>query len=161
MTATTQPFDTRAFRNACGKFATGITVVTAEVAGEVHGMTANAFMSVSLDPPLVAISVGKKAHMHELLAQSERYAISILSVDQEAYSGHFAGFPPPDFIPAFTTRHQHRVIADAIAYFVAKMYAAYPGGDHTLYVGQVEYFESNGEDPILYYGGKYRQIQSI
>lgn len=159
--ATTQPFDTRAFRNACGKFATGITVVTVEVDGEMHGMTANAFMSVSLDPPLVVVSVGKKAHMHALLAQSTRYAISILNSEQEAYSGHFAGFGPPDFTPAFTTRHHHPVIADAIAYFVTTLYAAYEGGDHTLYVGLVEYFESNSADPILYYSGKYRQIQGV
>jgi flavin reductase (DIM6/NTAB) family NADH-FMN oxidoreductase RutF len=159
--ATTQPFDTRAFRTACGKFATGITVVTVEVDGEVHGMTANAFMSVSLDPPLVVVSVGKKAHMHELLARSDRYAISILNHEQEAYSGHFAGFAPQDFIPAFTTRHNHAVVADAIAYFVVTLYAAYEGGDHTLYVGRVEYFESNGDDPVLYYGGKYRRLQEM
>lgn len=122
-------------------------------------MTANAFMSVSLDPPLIVVSVGKKAHMHELLAKSDRYAISILNAKQEAYSGHFAGFPPPDFVPAFATRHDHPVVADAIAYFVTTKYAAYEGGDHTLYVGQVEYFESNGEDPVLYYSGKYRQLE--
>ncbi|MFN8444269.1 MAG: flavin reductase family protein [Caldilineaceae bacterium] len=157
----TQPFDTRGFRNACGKFATGITVVTVEVDGEVHGMTANAFMSVSLDPPLVVVSVGKKAHMHRFLAECERFAISILNRDQEAYSGHFAGFSPKDFEPAFETRHNHPVIANAIAYFVTRPYAAHEAGDHTLYIGQVEYFESNDQAPVLYYEGKYRQVAAI
>ena len=158
---TTQPFDTRGFRNACGKFATGITVVTVEVDGEVHGMTANAFMSVSLDPPLIVVSVGKKAHMHKLLAQSERYAISILRQDQEAYSGHFAGFSPQDFVPVFDTRHNHPVVANAIAYFVTRLHEAHEAGDHTLYIGQVEYFESNEQAPILYYEGKYRLIEAV
>lgn len=153
-----QPFDTRAFRNACGKFATGITVVTVAVDGEIHGMTANAFMSVSLDPPLIVVSVAKKAHMHAFLAQGERYAVSILNQDQEAYSGHFAGFPPKDFEPAFAQRHNHPVIANAIAYFVTRRGAAYEAGDHTLYIGQVDYFESNEQEPVLYYGGKYRLL---
>lgn len=153
------PFDTRAFRNACGKFATGITVVTVEINGEVHGMTANAFMSVSLDPPLIVVSVGKKAHMHTYLTQTERYAVSILNWEQEAYSGHFAGFPPKDFVPAFERRQDHPVIANAIAYFVTRRYAAYEAGDHTLYIGQVDYFESNEHEPVLYYSGKYRSLQ--
>lgn len=156
-----QPFDTRAFRNACGKFATGITVVTVEIDGAIHGMTANAFMSVSLDPPLVVVSVGKKAHMHTYLTQCERYAISILNRDQEAYSGHFAGFPPKDFVPAFEQRQGHPVVANAIAYFVTRRYTAYEAGDHTLYIGQVEYFESNEQDPVLYYVGKYRWLNPL
>lgn len=157
----TQPFDTRGFRNACGKFATGITVVTVEVNGQVHGMTANAFMSVSLDPPLVVVSVGKKAHMHALLAGADRYAISVLNQGQEPYSAHFAGFGPNGFQPTFDQRHNHLVIANAIAYFVTRIYAAHEVGDHTLYIGQVEYFENNGDDPVLYYGGKYRLLKEI
>jgi flavin reductase (DIM6/NTAB) family NADH-FMN oxidoreductase RutF len=156
-----QPFDTRAFRNACGKFATGITVITVAMQGEVHGMTANAFMSVSLDPPLIVVSVAKKAHMHAFLAESERYAVSILNHEQEAYSGHFAGFPPKDFVPAFVQRHNHPVIANAIAYFVTRRGVAYDAGDHTLYIGEVEYFESNDQDPVLYYGGKYRLLNPV
>jgi flavin reductase (DIM6/NTAB) family NADH-FMN oxidoreductase RutF len=154
-------FDTKAFRNACGKFATGITVVTTEVDGEVHGMTANGFMSVSLDPPLVVISVAKKAHLHNLIAQSGAYAVSILSHEQEPYSGHFAGWPKAGFEPLFDQRTGYPVIANAIAYFVTKLYAAYDGGDHTLYVGQVDYFESNPDDPLLYYGGKYRWLRAV
>jgi flavin reductase (DIM6/NTAB) family NADH-FMN oxidoreductase RutF len=124
-------------------------------------MTANAFMSVSLDPPLVVVSVGKKAHMHTLLAKADRYAISVLNHDQEPYSGHFAGFGPKGFEPAFEQRQNHTVIANAIAYFVTRLYAAHEAGDHTLYIGQVEYFESNGADPVLYYGGKYRLLKEV
>ena len=155
------PFDTRAFRNACGKFATGITVVTATVDGEVHGMTANGFMSISLDPPLVAVSVAHKAHMHQFIPASGRYAVSILRADQEAYSSHFAGWKVENFQPQLEQRHDHPVIAQAIACFVTKLYAAHTVGDHTLYIGLVEYFERNDNDPILFYGGKYRQLAAV
>ncbi len=154
-------FDTRAFRNACGKFATGITVVTVEVDGEIHGMTANAFMSVSLTPPLVVVSVDKKAHMHSLIPQSQRYAISVLAHDQEIQSNHFAGQKREDFAPEFEQRHGQPVIANAIAYFVTTLYSTHEAGDHTLYIGQVEYFESTQADPVLYYAGKYRQVQEL
>ena len=150
--------DPRELRNACGKFATGITIVTTEVDGEVHGMTANAFMSVSLDPPLVVVSVGKKASMHDLIAKSGRYSVSILNSDQEAYSSHFAGWSPEGFEPRFDRKHDHPVIADAIAYITTKLYATHEAGDHTLYVGEVEHCEYNEGDPILYYVGQYRQV---
>lgn len=156
----TTSFDTRAFRNACGKFATGITVVTVEVDGEIHGMTANAFMSVSLTPPLVVVSVDKKAHMHRLIAQSQRYAISVLAHDQEVHSNHFAGRKNEGFIPGFEQRAGQPVLTNAIAYFVTSLYAAHDTGDHTLYIGQVEYFESSADDPVLYYAGKYRLVQT-
>lgn len=152
------PFDTRAFRNACGKFATGITVVTTVVDGETHGMTANAFMSVSLEPPLIAVSVAKKAHMHAYIAQSGRYAVSILRTDQESHSSHFAGWAVDGFEAQFEQRHDHPTIGQAIATFVTTVVAAHEAGDHTIYIGHVDYFESTEEDPVLFYAGRYRQI---
>ncbi|MEZ4708256.1 MAG: flavin reductase family protein [Caldilineaceae bacterium] len=154
-------FDTRAFRNACGKFATGITVVTTVVDGETHGMTANAFMSVSLEPPLVAVSVAKKAHMHDHIAHSGRYAVSILRADQESHSSHFAGWAVDGFEAQFDERHEHPTIAQAIATFVTTVVDAHDAGDHTIYIGRVDYFESSDEDPVLFYAGKYRQISPL
>ena len=151
-------FDTRAFRDACGKFATGITVVTTVVNDETHGMTANAFMSVSLEPPLIAVSVAKKAHMHARIAQSGRFAVSILRADQESYSSHFAGWAVDGFEAKFDERHEHPIIARAIASFVTTVAAAHEAGDHTIYIGHVEYFESNDDEPVLFYAGKYRQM---
>ena len=74
--------DDRFFRNAMGKFATGITVVSTEVDGEAHGMTANAFVSVSLTPKLVLVSIDKRARMLPLIQQSKKFAVSFLSADQ-------------------------------------------------------------------------------
>ena len=161
MTEQTSQIDPRELRNVCGKFATGITIVTTEVDGEIHGMTANAFMSVSLEPPLVVVSVAKKANLHELITQSGQYAVSILNSDQEDYSSHFAGWSPEGFEPIFDRKNDQPVIADAIAYFTTKLYAAHEAGDHTLYIGEVEFVEYNEEDPILYYVGKYRQVAAV
>ena len=83
--------DDRLFRSAMGKFATGVTVLTTKVDGIVHGMTANAFMSVSLNPKLVMVSVGEKARMLEKIQQSQNFVINILAEEQEAISRLFAG----------------------------------------------------------------------
>ena len=153
--------DSRALRNACGLFATGITVVTTEVDGDVHGMTANAFMSVSLDPPLLVISVGLKARLHDLLKQTGRYAVSILRHDQEDYSSHFAGWPVEGLEVRFERCHDYPVLPDALAYFVCKVVDAHPAGDHTLYIGQIEYLEHDAGEPVLFYSGKYRQMTPL
>ena len=83
--------DDRQFRQAMGKFATGVTVITTEVEGEVHGMTANAFMSVSLEPKLVVISIGERAQMLKKIKTSKKFAVNILSGEQQDYSMIFAG----------------------------------------------------------------------
>lgn len=156
--------DSRELRNACGLFATGITVVTTELDGETHGMTANAFMSVSLDPPLLVVSVGHKARLHQFLTQTGRYAVSILRHDQEDYSSHFAGWPVEGLEVQFERRHDYPVLPDALAYFVCKVVDAHPAGDHTLFIGQVEYLEHDAGEPahpLLFYAGKYRQMAPI
>ena len=77
--------DDRKFRNAMGKFASGVTVITTEADGEIHGMTANAFMSVSLNPKLVVISIGERANMLEKIQGSKKFAVNILAADQETF----------------------------------------------------------------------------
>src|SRR5918995_4769551 len=83
----------RRFRSALGRFCTGVTVVTTERDGEVHAMTANAFTSVSLDPPLVLVSIDHRAKMHRLLPATRRFGVSVLGSDQERVAWHFAGRP--------------------------------------------------------------------
>ncbi len=150
--------DPREFRNTMGRFATGVTVITTEVDGQAHGMTANGFMSISLEPPLVLISIGNKARLNSLLPQSRRYGISILSEQHEIYSRHFAGRPVEGLYIPFVRKKDLPVLADSIACIVAKVVEVFPGGDHTLYLGLVEYLESQEERPLLFYAGKYRQL---
>jgi flavin reductase (DIM6/NTAB) family NADH-FMN oxidoreductase RutF len=157
---TDQIFDAREFRNALGRFATGVTVITTVKDGKTHGMTTNAFVPVSLDPPLVLISLNNRSHMHQILPATGRYGISVLAEDQCALSNHFAGQTIDDLHIRFIN-HAGTVLLDgAIAHFVAKVVDVHSGGDHTLYVGSVEYFASRDEKPLLFYGGRYQRLPS-
>ncbi|MEV5845416.1 flavin reductase family protein [Streptomyces sp. NPDC051985] len=149
----------REFRNAMGRFATGVTIVSTAVDGEVHGMTANGFMSVSLDPRLVLISVREEARIRALLERSGTYGVSVLSRGHRLVSDHFAGRrgeqPPADFVDLAGVP----VVADAITRVAARIVAIHPAGDHLLYVGQVMDFadEQQGE-PLIFHGGRYREL---
>ena len=155
----TAPFDTREFRNACGRFATGITIVTTEIDGEIHGMTANGFMSVSLDPALLLVSIGHNTTMHKLLQKSTHYAVSFLTADQEKWSSHFAGWKQEGFEATFERLAGQAVVPNALAQFATKIDATHEAGDHTLYIGKVTDFTYNDQEPILFYTGKYKSMQ--
>jgi flavin reductase (DIM6/NTAB) family NADH-FMN oxidoreductase RutF len=152
--------DPREFRNCLGRFATGVTVITTEVDGQVHGMTANGFMSVSLEPPLVLISVGNKARLNSLLPQSRSYGVSILSETHENFSRHFAGRPVDGLAIPFVKKRGTPVLEGAAACLVARVVDIHPAGDHTLYIGQVEYLEMNETRPLLFFAGKYRALDA-
>jgi flavin reductase (DIM6/NTAB) family NADH-FMN oxidoreductase RutF len=153
------PFDTHQFRNALGRFASGVTVITTCYQGRVHGMTANAFVSVSLAPPLVLVSVDNRAAMHRLLPETGRYGISVLSEDQEALSNHFAGRTMEGLHLRFVDRLGIPLVEDAVAYFVVQVVDAHRAGDHTLFIAQVEHFETRDGRPLLFYGGRYQQVR--
>jgi flavin reductase (DIM6/NTAB) family NADH-FMN oxidoreductase RutF len=158
--------DPKAFRNTMGRFATGVTVVTtvsaedsgAEDSGadeKIHGMTASAFLSVSLDPPLVLVSVDRRAHLHAILAEGSRYGVSLLNADQAAYSQHFAGFGDPNLQPEFTWVEGFPLLKEALGHVIARVVDAHAAGDHTLFIGQVEYLAWFEGDPLLYFRGQY------
>jgi flavin reductase (DIM6/NTAB) family NADH-FMN oxidoreductase RutF len=147
-----------AFRRTLGMFVTGVTVVTTERAGQVHGMTANAFMSVSLTPPLVLISVDRRARLNALLHEGARYGISVLADEQESLSDHFAGRVREDTPePRFEVVHETPLVQGAIAHLVARVVRSYWGGDHSLFLGQVEYAHYAQGRPLLFHGGKYER----
>ena len=156
---TQQSFDTRAFRNALGRFATGITVITAIHEGHPHGMTANAFVSVSLTPPLILVSLDNRSNMHRILPQCGRFGVSVLAEHQESLSTHFAGRPQENLEIPFVMRSDMPVIDGAVAYFVARVSDVHAAGDHTLYIGHVEHFEFRENRPLLFHAGKYGRIQ--
>ncbi|MBI1882138.1 MAG: flavin reductase family protein [Chloroflexi bacterium] len=141
-----------------GRFATGITIITTEVDGQVHGMTANGFMSVSLEPPLVVISVGSHARLNSLLPQSGRYGVSILGENHEHFSRHFAGRPIERLAIPFVRKKDIPVLEGAVACLVARVIDIHPVGDHICYIGQVEYLEAREARPLLFYAGKYRTL---
>lgn len=151
--------NSRDYRNALGRFATGVTVVTTQIESTIHGMTCNAFMSVSLKPPLVAISVTQKAKMHDLLRESGRFGVSILGVEQEHLSSHFAGYPQTTVIDPFVKIDSMPMISEANAHLVTRIVDEIEIGDHTLFVGQVEHFSyEDNSDPLIYSEGHYARL---
>jgi flavin reductase (DIM6/NTAB) family NADH-FMN oxidoreductase RutF len=152
-------FDSRHFRNVLGRFATGVTVITAKHGEHTHGMTANAFVSVSLDPPLVLVSVANHSRMHQILPLSGCYGVSILAEDQEALSNHFAGRTVPGVEYEFVMHEDTPLLAGCVAHFVVRLVDAHPAGDHTLYIGRVEHFRACENKPLLFYSGKYCQLR--
>lgn len=147
----------REFRNAMGKFATGVTVLITENEGVPHGMTANGFMSVSLDPKLVVVSIGHKAKFLEKVQQSKNFSVNILNADQEHYSRHFAGQESEKV--EFDRFLELPVLKGAIAQIVCDVVSEHIEGDHTLIIGKVLDLKTEDKDPLLYFGGKYRQLE--
>ena len=142
---THQAFDPREYRKTLGRFATGVTIVTVLENGKLHGMTANAFVSVSLDPPLVLVSLDNRSHMRRILSAGGIYGVSVLAERQRALSDHFAGRPVQGVQVQFVNRAGATLVDGAIAYFAVRVKEMHLAGDHTLYVGNVEYF-SHRED---------------
>ena len=148
-----------ALRRTLGMFATGVTVVTTREGEQVHGMTANAFMSVSLEPPLVLISVDRRTKMCALLHEGRNYGVSVLCETQSALSDRFAGRTvdnAPE--PRFEMIHDTPLVEGALAHFVAHVMRSYWGGDHSLFLGRVEYARYGEGAPLLFHGGRYERL---
>jgi flavin reductase (DIM6/NTAB) family NADH-FMN oxidoreductase RutF len=152
------PIDTALFRRVMGAFTTGVTVITTEADGAVRGMTANAFMSGSLAPPLCIISVAKKASMHGLLQKAAHFGVSILAKGQETVSQHFArqGATEPDL--TFEHIDGVPVLTGVSASLAATIEARHDCGDHTLYIGRILGLREYGRTPLVYHAGKYATL---
>jgi flavin reductase (DIM6/NTAB) family NADH-FMN oxidoreductase RutF len=133
-------------------------VITAQSEERTHGMTANAFVSVSLDPPLVLVSLDNRSYMHRILSSGGRFGVSVLAENQEVLSNHFAGHTVEGLKIRFTTRNEIPLLEGAVAYFVVRVTDAHPAGDHSLYVGRVEHFEARDDRPLLFYAGRYQKL---
>jgi len=145
-----------ALRSTLGMFTTGVTVITILKGEQVHGMTANAFMSVSLDPPLVLVSIDRRTKMCGLLYEGSHYGVSVLCETQSALSDRFAG-RAADGVPEprFDVVRETPLVDGALAHFVARVERSYWGGDHSLFLGRVEYARQHPGTPLLFHGGHY------
>ncbi|MFJ5760945.1 flavin reductase family protein [Neobacillus sp. NPDC093182] len=150
--------DDRQFRTAMGKFATGVTVIATDVDGDVHGMTANAFMSVSLDPKLVVISIGEKARILEKIKQSKTFSVNILAADQQELSMIFAGQLKEHREVEFDRLDGKPVLNGAVAQIACEVSAEHLEGDHTLFIGRVTDIHLEDAEPLVFYSGKYRAL---
>ncbi len=149
------------FRQTLGRFASGVTVVTMLEDGQPHGITVSAFLSVSLEPPLILVSIDKKAHSHERMMNARRYGVSILSESQQAMSNHFAG-RDPNAVPEFETLHDFPVLKQALAQLVCTTTQKVDAGDHTLFIGQIDQLAWQEDDkPLVYFHGKYQKVETL
>jgi flavin reductase (DIM6/NTAB) family NADH-FMN oxidoreductase RutF len=155
--------DVDEFRSVLGRFASGVTILTAkDPEGLDHGMTVSAFSSVSLDPPLVLACIDRTADMHAVLRTASHFGISILSDGQEALSRRFAELPSNRFDGIGYTRGDSGVVLldDALAHLECRCVKHFDAGDHTIYVGEVERSEAMKGMPLLYFRGGYTELES-
>ncbi|GMA62767.1 flavin reductase family protein [Alicyclobacillus fastidiosus] len=150
------------FRKAMGEFATGITVVTTLDGELVRGMTANSFTSVSLNPPLILVSVDKRANHFRYIAHAKRFGVSVLAAHQEEVSRHFAGHPSHEIESSlrYTQFQGIPVLEDCNMWAACRLWATYDGGDHALFVGEVLSHHRTDGEPLLFYRGQYRVLHS-
>ncbi|HXW84251.1 MAG TPA: flavin reductase family protein [Candidatus Binataceae bacterium] len=155
------PIEKNELRRVMGHFATGVTVITTRrSSGELHGLTANAFTSLSLTPPLVVICVDKKAESYPCFEESKIFTVNILAADQESLSRRFAVSGGDKFIGVAYRAGGNGapILEGTIAHIECKVVSAADGGDHTIYIGEVLEAETREAKPLLFFRGGYREI---
>jgi len=153
------------FRRVTGMFTTGVTVITVErEPGHVHGMTANSFTSVSLDPLLVLVCVDHDARLLSFLKAQHRFGVTILKAEQQVLSDHFAkGEQTPEIQQRLGIRFRWSptgipLLSEGLAHLTCNVVAEHPAGDHTIFIGEVDFMEASEGQPLLYHRGKYRNL---
>jgi flavin reductase (DIM6/NTAB) family NADH-FMN oxidoreductase RutF len=155
------PIDKTELRRVMGHFPTGVTVVTTfSKTGQLHGLTINSFTSVSLVPPLVLVCVDKSAESYPCFEESKCFTVNFLAADQEDLSRRFATTGGDKFegVGYRMGANQAPILTGVLAYLECKVVGAYEGGDHTIYVGEIEQAETREAKPLLFYRGGYRNL---
>ncbi len=154
--------DPKEFRRTVGQFVTGVTVVAADIEGSTRGMTANAFSSLSLDPPLVLFCLAKKAHLAQVIQMATGFSVNFLTQDQQDLSSYFAGMwkeaTPPPF--AFEQWEGGPKLAGVGAAMGCAMETIYEGGDHYIVIGRVLalYRQEPTPAPLVFHSGRYTSL---
>jgi flavin reductase (DIM6/NTAB) family NADH-FMN oxidoreductase RutF len=151
------------FKYVMRQWASGVTVVTLRAGEQVHGLTVSGFLGVSLEPPLVLISIGQELHSHDLLPQGRCFAVNFLRDDQRELSDRFAGrLGNVDRFEGVATRTAVTgapVFEDCLAWLDCRLIETQIAGDHTLYIGEVVATGvTPGGEPLLYWNADYRQV---
>jgi flavin reductase (DIM6/NTAB) family NADH-FMN oxidoreductase RutF len=153
--------DDRLFRDAMGKFATGITVVTADYNNEIIGMTVNAFMSISLDPKLIAISIDENASMYDKLLEVKKFGVSILKEEQKEVSMIFAKQIEQEHEIDYHHQDGIPVIEKSLVTLSCHVKEMVSAGDHMIFIAEVSGIAINEGQPLIYASSKYQSLKSI
>jgi flavin reductase (DIM6/NTAB) family NADH-FMN oxidoreductase RutF len=159
------PLTQAEFRRAMGGFATGVTIITVDLDGAVHGMTANAFASVSLDPLLVLVCVDHSTRTHAHLHAKKRFGINMLCENQRAISEYYAR-PERSHENAEAeagarfdrTWHGTPILHGSLAYLECKLHSAQVAGDHTIFIAEVEDVVVGEGQPLVFFRGNYWKV---
>jgi flavin reductase (DIM6/NTAB) family NADH-FMN oxidoreductase RutF len=153
-------FDSAAQRRILGRFATGVTVITAYQGEELCGMTANAVASLSLNPPLILVAVDKQAAMNTCLRQSGSFAVNVLTEEQEHLSRRFAARGPKEVADLSWKKGPTGapILADALAYVDCKLKEILLGGDHDIFIGEIVAGDAREGRPLLFFAGRYGRL---
>jgi flavin reductase (DIM6/NTAB) family NADH-FMN oxidoreductase RutF len=149
------------FRSAMSRFASGVTVVTTRAEDhQPNGLTVSSFASLSLEPPLVLVCIDKRASIHDLLVEGRYFAVNVLAEDQEILSRRFASRDADRFSGTGYTEGMTGVpiLSDVVAAIECRIVYTYPGGDHTIVVGEVEHAIVGDGKPLAYFRGGYAQL---
>jgi flavin reductase (DIM6/NTAB) family NADH-FMN oxidoreductase RutF len=149
------------FRQALGHFASGVTVITTQHHGQLHGTTVSSFCSLSLRPPLILVSIDLQATIHDLIVESEIFAVNILAEHAETTSRHFARRIPDKFatIPFTLGQLGLPLLDDALTGLECRLVNRYPGGDHSIFIGEVVSISTQPHSqPLLYFRSKYGRM---
>lgn len=154
------PIDAAAFKLAMSRFTSGVTVVTTEHEGVLYGLTVASFASLSLHPPLVLVCIEKSVKSHDAIAGAGKFGVSILARNQVELSGRFASKIDDKFAGVDIVRGELGVplLAGAITTLECRVQARLPGGDHTIFVGEVAEATTAEGDPLVYYRSAYRDL---
>jgi flavin reductase (DIM6/NTAB) family NADH-FMN oxidoreductase RutF len=163
-----QEFSSRDFRNTVSVFATGVNVITTRGEKHAYGMTANAFTSVSLDPPLVLVCVDLGAEGRTAIEGNGAFAVNVLSAEQEPISRYFASKDRPRGRDAFSEISHHEavtgspIIDGVCGHLDCRLHASHEAGDHLIFIGEVVSIGSDPEiPPLLFHGGAYGLLNKI
>jgi flavin reductase (DIM6/NTAB) family NADH-FMN oxidoreductase RutF len=155
--------DSNTFRHLLGRFASSIAIITARDGDRDVGMTVSAFCSVSLSPPLVLVCVDHQASMHDLLLRHPKLGISVIASEHEAHSRRFADRSAAqrfDGVPFTRGESDVMLLDDAVAQLECQLVRHYDGGDHTIFIAEVERGTMGEARPLLHYRGRYAQLVS-
>ncbi len=155
------PIDGARFRQVLGHFASGVTVITTAHEGQNSGMTVSSFTSLSLDPPLILFCVDQRLATHEALLGAGKFVVNVLASDQEHLSRQFASRDQDKFkgVAHYSGVLGIPVLEGTIAAIECSLHTTYPGGDHTILVGEVMATQIRDGEPLLYYRGGYREMK--
>lgn len=155
------PISSADFRSALSRFASGVTVVTTkDETGKLFGITVSAFCSVSLDPPLVLICIEKTTGSHHAFEQSGRFTVNILSSNEASVSDHFASLIEDKFagIDHAVDEHGVPILQGSLATLQCSLFKSLDGGDHSIFLGEVEHVIVRDADPLVYFRGTYGTV---